>query len=50
MGNKTKTYCMPTMRIVEFTNEDVITTSTVIGRDNTWYEGENPWEQGGIKE
>ena len=50
MENKTKTYCMPTMRIVEFTNEDVITTSTVIGHGNTWYEGENPWEQGGGEE
>lgn len=47
MENKTKTYCMPTMRIVEFTNEDVITTSMVIGHGNSWYEGVNPWEQQG---
>ena len=50
MESRTKTYRTPIVR-VKFTDNDVITASTVEGQGNMWLDGGNPWEQeGGYKE
>ena len=43
MEGRTKTYRTPIVRI-KFTDNDVITASTVEGQGNFWNVNENPWE------